>query len=1280
METNPPGQPYISYRAGTWATFNESMLARLSSSDYPALSGLTTRNNDDFTIAFLDATSIVLDILTFYQERLANESYLRTAVQQQSVTELSRLIGYQPSPGVSASTFLAFTLKAAPGLPPNPSNPAITIPQGTQVQSVPAQGQTPQTFETFADIQAKSDWNALPVQTGNPWVVSGATEVYLSGTATKLKLGDSLLILGVNRETWTPAIGSPSEEWDVVVLNQVVVDNVRQLTYVAWDQPLSHESGSGTSGYSSNAAKVFAFRQKTGLFGHNAPNPNLFVNPNSSSPNYATTLPLLIDTTPVPWQWNNYQIASSSQIDLDATYSGIVADSWFALTSAAPQVFVLGYGNSLWLEPTPLGGLSQGARILVDVNVLAFQALSPTQVFVLDGKNNLWLDEAPFSGQANQNSPILFGVSSFQGLSANDVFYTDTSTPTTLCFTAAPFPGIVDSSVKSFQAVSANQVFVLDPSGNLSLDTGPFGSAPALQKPIGKNITAFQAVSANEVFVLDINGNLWLDQAPFGPGQPAPIPIYQPKEGQVGAVAFQALSSTLIFVAVGAPGAGALLVIEGPSGAGRVQTKVDTDFLKLVQAFSSSEVLVVDSNGNSCLDYGPWETPPPGGDPKPTRAQFDALMPSGGGAAQPPSGGAAQAVPSNVAQLFNVQRATTVSLANFGLSGKVTELAGDYSDPNISTTFQLQPTQVWAQSDELTIAEQPLDHPLYGSFLDLHDLRPDLAAVTVVAISGNSQKIAVADRVTNLQFTSTDGTSVTLNPGDILTLTDPSPLPLNTDGSVPDWSTATSPSTLNVTDPSGRPGTVQVQPGATTPLSLSNFTLVPSGASDPVVSEYVLVTPGGVATVTTYINPANPAGPPLPTYPHTRIALQTNLTNCYDRTTTTVNANVGQATQGRSVTEIMGNGNAATPDQTFMLKQSPLTFIQAATTSGGQSTLQVQANGVTWTEVPSLYAQGPSQQVFATLNEPGGATEVLFGDGVEGATLPTGQNNIQANYRIGLGSAGNVGAGALTTLIDRPIGVSGVTNPEGATGGQDPDSIDDIRSNAPQTVLTLGRAVSITDYQNFAATYAGISKAYALWIPNGPCRGVFLTVAGVDGAALPPGNLTLANLQTALQNYGNPLIPIKIVSFVETLFGLTADLQYAPNITTSAAQQAVNTQVRQALYGTFSFAQRNFGQGVSADEVATVIQGVPGVVAVNVTGISPGPSSLAGDLANMGLFTLSGYYNWQLKPVTLPRPCSGSPTRICAYLPLANSLSAPYPAEILVLNPDPTQVTLSVMS
>src|SRR5262249_37859513 len=158
-----------------------------------------------------------------------------------------------------------------------------------------------------------------------------------------------------------------------------------------------------------------------------------------------------------------------------------------------------------------------------------------------------------------------------------------------------------------------------------------------------------------------------------------------------------------------------------------------------------------------------------------------------------------------------------------------------------------------------------------------------------------------------------------------------------------------------------------------------------------------------------------------------------------------------------------------------------------------------------------------------------------------------------------------------------------------------------IRVNAPQTVLTLGRAVSIADYQSYAATFAGIAKAYAIWIPSGPGRGVFLTVAGVDGEALPPSSPTLGYLITSLRSYGNPLIPITAVSFYETLFGLTADVKYDPDYD----QPTVQAAVKAALTSEYSFANRDFGQSVSSDEIATLIQGVAGVVAVNVKDIQP---------------------------------------------------------------------------
>src|SRR5215469_2781218 len=177
--TNRPGLSAISYRVGTHTTFLASLLAALSDSELPALAPLRTRDPSDFSIALLDAWATSLDILSFYQERIANESYLRTAVDSASVFALAQLVGYKPSPGVGASTFLAFTLTSAPGSPDN-----VLIPAGSRVQSVPNPGQQPQVFETSSDLTAVIELNAISAQTTIPWQLFGSdVSTWIQGTA-----------------------------------------------------------------------------------------------------------------------------------------------------------------------------------------------------------------------------------------------------------------------------------------------------------------------------------------------------------------------------------------------------------------------------------------------------------------------------------------------------------------------------------------------------------------------------------------------------------------------------------------------------------------------------------------------------------------------------------------------------------------------------------------------------------------------------------------------------------------------------------------------------------------------------------------------------------------------------------------------------------------------------------------------------------------------------------------------------------------------------------------
>lgn len=962
-EANAPGLSAIAYRTGTWATFKESMLARLSSSDYPALAGLKTRANDDYSIALLDASSVVLDILTFYQERLANESYLRTATQLYSLIQLSQLIGYQPSPGVSASVYLAFSLSAATGLPPNPTNQAISIPAGTTVQSVPAQGSKPQAFQTSAVILAKPDWNALAVQTGNPWTPqSGDTSVYLQGTSTQLNPGDAFLIVGderagsqVARTSSNPA----NENWDVRIVSSVTPDAANQRTLVAWSEPLGSADGSVTPAQLN--PRFYALRQRAALFGYNAIQPIMLSSHVWDSLYWAG----LLNSSATDWKFgwddaNKKWLASEAVVDLDNVYGKIVPKGWIAV-----------------IRPT--------------------------------------------------------------------------------------------------------SDFTRTPAGDVSL--------------------------------------------------------------------------------------------------------------------------------------------------------------------------------------FAIISVSTISRSDYSLSAKITRVLTDSSTATLNQLTNdyaaTRTVSALAQSELLAAAEQPLDHPLYGTVIDLETVRDDLVAIEAVAVTGSNPQLIVKSGLT-VTFDPYDGSgSVTLGPGATLALMQPPPTIFNTDGSIPDWSGLTNPVSLVVADANGRLGTATA--------ALASFTVAPAPANAPVVQEVAQVTSVtqvGASQTKAAITPAR-----------TRIVLAAPLLNCYDRVSTAVNANVGAATAGSPVTELLGSGAAATPNQTFTLKQTPLTYTQALTPTGSDSSLSVAVNGADWTLVPTLYDQSPQAQVFKTINLTGGKAQVIFGDGVEGSTLPTGQNNIIASYRVGLGAAGNVGAGSITTLVDRPVGVNGVTNPLPAAGGQDPQTVTAIQANAPTSVQTLGRAVSITDYQNFAATFAGIAMASALWIPGGFFRGVFVTVAAAGGSALPLGNLTLNNVTAALIAFGNPAIPVRAISFWETLFGLEADLTYDPAYSAAEVQAAVMA----LLNSTYSFANRSFGQGVSGDELAALIQGVAGVVAVNVTKVKVIATSAAGDLGSAG-YSVANWQSWISQQKHPKRPRSHSPTAICPYVQTPHRNRLPDPAEILVISPNPSDVVLGVMS
>ncbi len=194
---NRPGLDSLAWRVGTHASFLESMKARLASTvlddGQRPLDGLTTRDGSDFSIALLDGWATVADLLSFYQERIANEGYLRTATERRSVLEMARLVGYTLRPGVAASVYLAYTLDD------NQTTPAV-IPAGARAQSLPGPGQTPQSFETSDDLDARREWNNLQVRLTRPQAITvrsslSIDRVLVSDSVNALRAGDPLLLL-----------------------------------------------------------------------------------------------------------------------------------------------------------------------------------------------------------------------------------------------------------------------------------------------------------------------------------------------------------------------------------------------------------------------------------------------------------------------------------------------------------------------------------------------------------------------------------------------------------------------------------------------------------------------------------------------------------------------------------------------------------------------------------------------------------------------------------------------------------------------------------------------------------------------------------------------------------------------------------------------------------------------------------------------------------------------------------------------------------------------------
>ena len=153
-----------------------------------------------------------------------------------------------------------------------------------------------------------------------------------------------------------------------------------------------------------------------------------------------------------------------------------------------------------------------------------------------------------------------------------------------------------------------------------------------------------------------------------------------------------------------------------------------------------------------------------------------------------------------------------------------------------------------------------------------------------------------------------------------------------------------------------------------------------------------------------------------------------------------------------------------------------------------------------WTPVPNLLASGPEDKNFVVEVEYNGNAYLRFGDDTYGMS-PVAETAFTASYRIGNGTAGNVGAGSLVFMAADPR-IQTCTNPLPAIGGVDPETMAQIRRRAPQAFLSQERAITMTDYANVTEQNPQVEDAVANLRWTGSWYTVFVTAEPLNGGSL----------------------------------------------------------------------------------------------------------------------------------------------------------------------------------
>lgn len=1180
---HPAAAAEMPYRIAGGETFLRMMLERVRRQAIADGEHAGTRPLERFNLeaegswlkGLLEAWAAVGEVLSFYQERIANEGYLATAREDLSIRELVRLIDYRPFPGAGAGTHLAFGLLDIKDMPEQ-----VLIPVGTSVMSLPTKAELPQSWETVEEILGRPCWNELKPRVPHVEVPASlpasATSARLRGLEEGLEAGAPILILGTAAGESRPSLRRLVEA--VAVAGE---DGAPDSTRVVWQGELSTPLSEPLE-----AVEVLALDQRFDLFGRAAP------------------------------EWD--ELADEVKREFSSVRGGVAVaaagEPWRSISPGLPEgpvtALVAGPDGSIYAGTDD--GIyrcvdgetwSRSGSDLVGVRIETLATDGQSQVYAGTTKNGVLRTSDGETWETvlgeSRGEPI-FGL----GLGRRD-------RPRSGRLPLAPVRALLPSR-HGLYAGTDRGVFVFDPLRDRwrAINRG----LPGTSRETGRSDLVVRALAPGRgerelyagtdagVYHSSRGGRRWRS---FSRG----LPGFDLETGEC-ATAVNALladfdpraRTAYLFAGTGE---GVFRSIDGgdwqTASGGLPGTDPETglsatEVRSMVLASDAATLETVLHAGTPAgvfgsSDHGDYFSPV--ADELASRPVTAlALSPAGGLLAAVPKGGFEldgwprfhlregrvdlDTLTTEIGEgdwlalsqddggsehrrsVFRARSVTSVQRSDFTLSALVTRVVPDRPIPG-AELYDLRRARLLAgpRRLELLAGRLPVHEPLAAERVAL-DVAPGTVepfdAPRQVIVSGRPMRAAFFG---DIDFETDDGERLEAAAGAEL--------------QVLAHAAAGERLRLVLRRGDGAAGEALVP--------ASSFAWRSAREEDGEVSQRVTAA---------WLDGAGAGEPAL--------VLNPPLAACYDPRTVTIRANVAEASQGKTVPmDVLGAGDSTQAHQRFPLKVLPLTYLRNATAKGYSSTLEVRVNGVRWRQVPSLWNAGPGDQVYMVRPDRDGAPAVIFGDGVHGSRLPTGHENVVASYRSGMWPDA-LEAHKLRVLQVATLGLQEVTNPLPVAAGRGPESADETRWRAPLSLRTLDRIVSLQDHEDFCLTYAGIIKARGAALDTGGGRLLQVTIATADGAPVSAGDDFHRQLIAAIEAARGYPAAISIDSCRRIRFQLEAEVLYDPDHRASD----VVAEVRRRLGRAYAYERARFGARVSASELLERIGAVRGVVSASL--------------------------------------------------------------------------------